>query len=82
MYLKDCEKPLNTSVISLLPTSTFEAGHDLKGDGKECVICIEEFKANERMLTLTCFHKFHEKCVHEWFKTQDFCPVCREKIKA
>ena len=44
---------------------------------KECSICLEEFKENELLIKLECNHYFHEKCIHDWFKSNMNCPLCR-----
>ena len=35
----------------------------------------------EKTNILECGHKFHEKCIIEWLKTQNQCPICRRNIK-
>ena len=35
----------------------------------------------EKTNILECGHKFHEKCIIEWLKTQNQCPICRISIK-
>ena len=59
-----------------------------------CVICLEEFqkeiesseyndikKEEEKTKVLECGHKFHEKCINEWMKKQNKCPICRNEQK-
>ena len=59
-----------------------------------CVICLEEFqkeiessenndikKEEEKTKVLECGHKFHEKCIIEWMKKQNKCPICRNEQK-
>lgn len=41
-----------------------------------CSICLE----NVSNVPLKCGHVFHDKCVLEWFKTNNTCPNCRSTI--
>lgn len=51
---------------------------------ESCPICMVEFRVNdpELIAELNCSHKhiFHLKCIKEWVKTKDNCPMCREQI--
>ena len=46
-------------------------------ENKECSVCLEEFKENELLIKLECNHYFHGKCIHDWFKSNMNCPLCR-----
>ena len=46
----------------------------------QCAICLTDYNKGEELLTLPCFHKFHSDCVEKWFKSQNWCPICRTKI--
>jgi len=35
----------------------------------------------EKTNLLECGHKFHERCIIQWLKTQNKCPICRISIK-
>ena len=64
---------------------------------ESCAICLEDFKSNDeiRMLQSTnkiafekvetvlldCGHKFHNRCISNWFRKQDNCPICRMKFE-
>jgi hypothetical protein len=55
----------------------------VRGQNKECSICITAFE-NEDFISITnCNHIFHTDCIKEWakYKTDSDCPVCREKIE-
>lgn len=42
----------------------------------ECSICMEDITA-ETEHVIPCRHKFHSKCIHDWKKMNDTCPLCR-----
>lgn len=44
-----------------------------KGD---CSICMDTFKTRESIITLPCFHTFHEICCRQWIKEKSVCPIC------
>jgi hypothetical protein len=44
--------------------------------GDPCIICQAEFKRNETVVTLPCFHRMHWSCGKEMFAHNDNCPVC------
>ena len=39
----------------------------------------EQFE-KEEISILECGHKFHRKCIADWFKKQENCPNCRMKV--
>ena len=45
----------------------------------ECCICLERMKTKNRttLKVLTCKHVFHTKCIEEWNKINNTCPICR-----
>ena len=44
-----------------------------------CSICQEKILFSN-LLILDCQHFFHKKCIQEWFKRKDTCPICRHNI--
>ena len=52
-----------------------------------CSICLEELYQKENkynVVTTSCNHSFHKKCLHNWFRNKKkqhngygFCPNCR-----
>jgi hypothetical protein len=44
---------------------------------KECSICLE---TNSNSMTL-CKHDFCYDCINEWYKKNNSCPMCREKME-
>eukprot|EP00210_Caulerpa_lentillifera_P001252 g1208.t1 len=45
--------------------------------GESCVVCHDQYKQNDTVVTLPCGHVFHEDCVMPWFNDHNTCPVCR-----
>jgi hypothetical protein len=57
--------------------------------GKQCSICLEDFKLNDKYMVLPCstgeeneehvFHSGNDDCsgVKEWLKRNNSCPLCR-----
>ncbi|EPQ28819.1 uncharacterized protein PFL1_03622 [Pseudozyma flocculosa PF-1] len=43
--------------------------------GKECLICMEDFAANNKIARLPCLCYFHRACIDSWFKRGRECPV-------
>jgi hypothetical protein len=36
--------------------------------------------ADAQEVYLGCGHKFHKKCIEEWFKQKKICPICRREV--
>ena len=63
---------------------------------ESCIICLEDFKSDEDIKALEntdknafekietsileCGHKFHRKCISDWLKKEEICPICRTKF--
>lgn len=45
---------------------------------KNCPICRDSLDENKYIAR--CGHQFHEKCISEWTKIVDSCPICRTYI--
>ncbi|KRX02546.1 Thioredoxin-like fold [Pseudocohnilembus persalinus] len=47
---------------------------------KQCVICINEYISNDVIMSLPCFHNFHQHCIKEWLQNTGTCPICKFEI--
>jgi len=47
---------------------------------EDCLICLEEFRPNDTIISLNCNHKFHKSCILAWAMTKDECPTCRQSM--
>ncbi len=46
---------------------------------KECSICLV-YILHTKKNVLDCGHTFHMKCINEWKKFSQTCPICRKDI--
>jgi hypothetical protein len=47
---------------------------------KNCTICLEDYKVNDKLIFLPCFHLFHKDCIVNWVKRDSTCPLCKTNI--
>ena len=48
---------------------------------ESCSICFSNIKRKEEVCKLSlCGHTYHSKCIENWAKRKQNCPLCREEI--
>ena len=62
-------------------TRAWRAARDIN---KVCSICLDAVEANDELMTLPCFHVFHERCGLAWLIRNEnmTCPHCNVRIHA
>jgi len=57
----------------------YSDNNETKFQFKECLICMEEFKNEEKIAILKCEHCYHDDCIKDWIKRAKgiFCPFCQ-----
>ena len=51
-------------------------------DNKECNICMDEYKINDKIINLDCKHFFHRRCIKHWLLQEKVtCPICRKDVR-
>ena len=69
------------NILKQLSVTKIEDINKLDDQNKKCIICLEEFKNDDKSIYLPCFHLFHEKCITDWINMKKgFCPFCRTII--
>lgn len=51
-------------------------------EGLECAICMEEYQPDDEITPLPCDtrHFFHTKCIEDWLKHNNSCPLCKKPV--
>lgn len=53
---------------------------DKDRDHLSCRVCFEEYKDNEDLRVLPCFHRFHKDCIDAWLEKKKLCPLCNTSV--
>ncbi|CDW77804.1 pinus taeda anonymous locus 2_7298_01 genomic sequence [Stylonychia lemnae] len=55
------------------------SGSDLMSK-KDCQVCFESFKDEDKFYKLPCKHLFHVDCIIPWLEKHNTCPTCRYEL--
>lgn len=73
----------NTLAMTLAAKPISESpGDSVDMAQRQCMICLEDFQAGDRLRVLPCFHRYHSGCVDNWFSRSRLCPVCKHDVTA
>lgn len=67
----------NSKRVSQLPSRRIRRTES--SECESCAICLDDFKPQQKVLTLPCKHIFHNGCISKWLKMNEdpSCPVCK-----
>lgn len=73
----------NTKIIFKNIDESVNQEYNLKS--KKCPICIDKFNIDttvkNNIIAITeCEHIYHKKCIEDWCKEGNNCPVCRKNL--
>ncbi|KAF8656731.1 hypothetical protein HU200_060523 [Digitaria exilis] len=75
--------PASEEAIAALPETTVgECDGETREKEAECVVCLEDYQAGDKLRTLPCSHGFHERCILPWLRVSRLCPLCRFALPA
>lgn len=48
----------------------------------QCLICLEDYEADDDLRLMSCKHAYHKDCVDRWLQVgRNNCPACRTKVR-
>jgi hypothetical protein len=47
---------------------------------KYCIICLENYKFQDKIAFMECNHKYHYFCLKKWLNVNPSCPICRKDV--
>ncbi|KAM3350414.1 hypothetical protein ACQJBY_022899 [Aegilops geniculata] len=50
---------------------------DVNTENEACIICQEEYKAEDCVGILDCGHRYHAECLKQWLTVKNLCPICK-----
>ena len=69
----------------ILEMDEYQYKHIIKYDNrkeKECAICLDEFIGTDMIKAFNkCGHIFHKKCLLDWLKKSNYCPICKHNLE-
>lgn len=74
--ISHCLRKTKNSILNSLQTNS--CAHI----DKKCIICQEEYEADDEMGKLNCGHSFHIQCIKQWLSQKNSCPVCKAAAMA
>ncbi len=79
---KKVEKPLNIPDEKMGTRFTYPdvESHPMESTNANCCVCLEEYKNDEKILSLPCQHHAHDACLTPWIRDKGTCPLCKESV--
>ena len=66
-------------IIKKCKRYTFKLNEKNRND--TCQICLNNYRENDNLLILPCFHKFHFSCIYKWIKIKTCCPLDMKNLE-
>ncbi|XP_074591748.1 uncharacterized protein LOC141847590 [Curcuma longa] len=63
-----------------VPISSISGFSSLGEGDVKCTICQEEWAVGDELGTLVCEHFYHFRCIDQWLRLKNWCPVCKASV--
>ena len=62
-------------IFEELPETELKNVSKIESSLQKCLICLEKFEENDKVIILPCLHFFHSNCIKKWINVKNFCPI-------
>lgn len=76
--INSVKRALSKSEVDSLPCFDYKTpstGKIESDNANTCSICYEEYAQHEKLMALTCTHKFHKACIQKWLQVTNYRPI-------
>lgn len=70
----------SAQVLHHLPQIRITRQDLVEPTNRECCVCFDLHRLNDKVLRLPCAHVFHPQCITKWLQSHCTCPVCRYEL--
>jgi hypothetical protein len=74
--------PASERAINNLKKIEINKDNIKKFNEETCNVCLEGYVEGQTSIKLDCGHYFHDKCIIQWLKMRNTCPVCRHELES
>ena len=74
--------PASERAINSLKKIEINKDNIQKFNEETCNVCLEGYLEGQLSIKLDCCHCFHDKCIIQWLKMRNTCPVCRHELES
>lgn len=68
---------LKTSLYVPGATCVSNQSSEPSTENEACIICQEEYEAEDCVGILDCGHRYHAECLKQWLTVKNLCPICK-----
>jgi len=72
--------PASKKTVDALPRIKLTLENIKEFQNLNCPLCMEDCVVDEVVIKLKCSHSYHDKCIIEWLKASNTCPICRDEL--